>query len=327
MATKAFVKRRAKSPPAVWLLITLLVAEAFYVGIKTGGFDFPIDRLPWGLLVPALTAFCIIHSWLLLGKVRALVLLACATIVSFAFEWVGESTGWPFSPYYYTDVLGWKIGGNVPALIPFAWYMMFYPSYIIANLIGEGGPIPQRTGWVPIIWLSLLSAAVMTAWDLTMDPVMSFNNPGKAAEPGVPDAANVGVPAWVWPEGGAHFGVPFQNYFGWMLTAFVVFTLYRWLETRLPNAPAHGMCSRIMISLPVGVYTMMALINCWLGYPEIAGLRLISPFSMGIPAFFAAYQLFANRTDLPLWPSEPHEGQPPLRPGTGPVEGLAEPAE
>lgn len=310
--------RGGKTPVAVWLLVTLALAELFYVGIKTGGFTLPLDRLPWGLLVPATSAFCIIHSWLMLGKVRAFVLLGCATVVSFGFEWAGEVTGIIFGPYYYTDVLGWKIGGRIPALIPFAWYMMFYPSYVIANLLGEGGPISQKTGWVQIVWLSLLSAAVMTAWDLTMDPVMSFDD--GVRDPGLPASADVGSPAWVWVGGGEHFGVPFQNYFGWMVTAFTVFALYRFLETRLPAAPAHGMCSRVMISLPVGVYTIMALVNTWLGYPEIAGLRLISPFSMGIPAFFAAYQLFANRTDMPLWPNEPHGDHRPPRPGTGLAE-------
>ena len=322
MGAKNPAKPREKTPSAVWLLVTLLIVELFYIGLKTGGLTMPIDRLPWGLLVPAMTAFCIVHSWLLLGKVRAFVLLACATIISFGFEWVGETTGVIFGPYYYTDVLGWKIGGKVPALIPFAWYMMFYPSYIIGNLLGEGGPISKRTGWVQIVWLSLLSAAVMTAWDLTMDPVMSFHD--GAGDAAIADSADVGTPAWVWPEGGEHFGVPFQNYAGWMVTAFVVFVIYRWLETKLPAAPAHGMCSRVMIALPVGAYVIMALVNTWLGYPEIAGLRLISPFSMGIPAFFAAYQLFANRTDLPLWPNQPHDDHGPERPGTGPVDDMAE---
>ena len=135
-AGKEPAKQTSGTPTAVWLLVTLVIAELFFAGIKTGGFDIPIQRLPWGLLVPALTAFCIIHSWLLLGKERAFALLACGALLSFAFEWVGESTGWPFSPYHYTGVLGWKIGGRIPALIPFAWYMMFYPSYVIANLIG-----------------------------------------------------------------------------------------------------------------------------------------------------------------------------------------------
>ncbi len=330
------IKRRIADTPRVALLVmTLFLALLFYIGIRTGGAGFPINRLPWNILVPAAAGFCLIHSWHLLGRSRAIALFLCATIISFAFEWVGDSTGWPFSHYHYTDLLGWKIGGRVPVLIPLAWYMMFYPSYIIANLLAEGGPIPQVGGRVRIIWLSLLSAAVMTAWDLTMDPVMSFNgaDPDKALI-GDP-MADVGTPAWIWdgvtPDTPTHFGVPLQNYFGWMLTAFVVFLAYRWLETKLESAPRHGMCSRLMISLPVGLYTTMAVVDTFLGYPEIEGLRLISPFSMGFPAFFAAFQLFMNRTDLPIWPGEDHDhSHQPERPGTGSVEHISaapEPAE
>lgn len=313
-------KRLSGTPRAALLIATMLTAVVFYVGIKTGGFSIPINRLPWGILVPAATAFCMVHSWLLLGRMRAIALFLCATVISFCFEWIGETTGWPFSPYHYTDVLGWKIGGRIPALIPLAWYMMFYPSYIIANMLGEGGPIPRTGGWVRIIWLSLLSAAVMTAWDLTMDPVMSFRGDDIDKALIAPEA-DVGTPAWVWAEEGPHFGVPLQNYFGWMLTAFSVFLIYRLLETRLDSAPAHGMCSRLMISLPIGLFTLMAVVDTWLGYPEIEGLRLISPFSMGIPAFFAAFQLFMNRTDLPFWPGEAHDhDHHPGRPGTGSAE-------
>ena len=320
MATKAITRVRDNTPPAVWLLITLLIAEAFYIGIKSEGFSIPMDRLPWGLLVPAITAFCIIHSWLLLGKQRAFALLACATIISFLFEWVGETTGVIYGPYEYTEVLGWKLFGSVPVLIPFAWYMMFYPSYIIGNLLAEGGPISKRTGWVPIIWLSLLSAAVMTAWDVTMDPMMSYQGVG---DPSVPDSADIGVPAWIWTNGGEFFGVPYRNSAGWMATSFTVFLVYRWWETKLPAVPWNGMCSRLMVALPIGVYTLMALVNCWLGFPGIEVLKLIVPFSMGIPAFFAAYQLFANRTDLPLWPSRDNPPVPePARPGTGSVDEM-----
>lgn len=316
------VKRRISTTPRVALLvITLFLALLFYVGIRTGGAGFPINRLPWTILVPAAAGFCLIHSWHLLGRNRALALLACGTIIPLIFEWIGETTGWPFSPYHYTELLGWKIGGRVPALIPLAWYMMFYPSYIIANLLAEGGPVPQVGGRVRIVWVSLMSAAVMTAWDLTMDPVMSYRGPDPDRAVIDDPMADVGTPAWIWAENGEHFGVPLQNYFGWMLTAFVVFVLYRWWETKLETAPKHGMCSRLMISLPIGIYVTMAVVDTFLGYPEIEGLRLISPFSMGIPAFFAAFQLFMNRTDLPFWPGEEHDHEhSPERPGTGSIE-------
>ncbi|MBO6944272.1 carotenoid biosynthesis protein [Altererythrobacter sp.] len=312
-------------PGSVWLLSTLLVILVFYVGIRTGGFNMNLERIPWGILVPCAAAFAFGHSYLLLGWQRAVTLFLMATIISFCFEYVGESTGAIFGPYEYTGVLGWKLFDRIPFLIPLAWYMMFYPSYIIANLLGEGGPIPHRTKLVPIVWLSILSAMVMTAWDLTMDPVMSYHPcyPGTLdCFPEALDQAEVGHPAWIWGVDGTHFGVPLENFRGWLITSFVVFFLYRLVEIRLPLVTAPGMNSRFLLSLPVGVYAGMAMVDTWLGYPEIEDVHLISPFVMGIPAFFAAFQLFANRTDLPLWPSKKHSVSERQIEGTGPFKEL-----
>lgn len=309
-------------PGSVWLLSTLLVILIFYVGIRTGGFNMNLERIPWGILVPCAAAFAFGHSYLLLGWQRAVTLFLMATVISFCFEYVGESTGLIFGPYEYTHVLGWKLFERIPFLIPLAWYMMFYPSYLIANLLAEGGPISHRTKLVPIIWLSILSAMVMTAWDLTMDPVMSYNpcDTGKIdCLPSDLDQHEVGHPAWIWGVDGTHFGVPLVNFRGWLITAFTVFFLYRLIETKLPLKTAPGMNSRFLLSLPVGVYAGMAIVDAWLGYPEIEDVHLISPFVMGIPAFFAAFQLFANRTDLPLWPSKSNAPDDGLLQGPGPV--------
>lgn len=301
-------------PASVWLMLLFLVAAIFYVGISTGGYNLPLERLPWTILVPTFASFCFLHSAVMLGWTRALLLIALCVTISFGFEFVGQSTGAIFGPYHYTSLFGFKLFGRVPAIIPFAWYMMFYPSYVITNLLAEGKPVAVRTGIAWIAWMAALSALVMTAWDLTMDPIMSFHT-CPAGEtgclPAVLDETKIGHPAWVWERGGEHFGVPLRNYAGWMLTAFVVFALYRWLETRLPHRPWPGAGSRVIAWLPVGGYGGMAAVDAWLGYPQIRDIHLISPFAMGIPALFASVQIFANRTDLPLWPRhDPHPSEP-----------------
>ena len=67
-----------------------------------------------------------------------------------------------FSLFHYTAVLGPKLG-HVPLLIPLAWFMMIYPSYVIANLLVAGRPIVSRPGLARLVWLSLIGAMVMTA--------------------------------------------------------------------------------------------------------------------------------------------------------------------
>jgi uncharacterized membrane protein len=54
--------------------------------------------------------------------------------------------------YHYTDKLGVKFLDLVPLLIPVAWFMMTYPSYIIAERI-----VPER--WSTWTWRLGVAAA------------------------------------------------------------------------------------------------------------------------------------------------------------------------
>ena len=297
---------RPRLPASVWLMILVAVAIVFYAGIRTDGFALPLDRVPWSVLVPCFALFSFTHSVVMLGWPRAVALLALCLTIAFAAEYVGESTGVIFGPYYYTELLGPKLLGRIPVIIPFAWYMMFYPSYVVTNVLAEGNPVSVDRGTVRIIWMSALGAVVMTAWDLTMDPIMSFHTCSTPALECIErplDQHEIGDPAWVWEQPGPHFGVPLLNYQGWLLTSFVVFLAFRLLERRLPHRPLPGAEARAMAFLPIAAYGSMSFIDAWLGYPEIEDIRLITPFAMGIPFLFATYFLFAKRTDLPLWPT------------------------
>ena len=112
------------------------------------------------------------HAWYSLGARNTLVFFALSAVVSWAFEQAGVETGLIYGPYHYTDRLGPKLG-HVPLLIPIAWFMMIYPSYVISNLIADGQPDGTRGSSGRIAWLAFLGAMVMTAWDVAMDPIMS----------------------------------------------------------------------------------------------------------------------------------------------------------
>ena len=305
-----FQKFFMQVPASVWIVLLALVAWIFYAGISTGGFNIPIERLPWSILVPGFALFSFAHSVVMLGWKRACVLLALCLSLSFTAEFVGQKNGLIFGPYYYTNLLGPKIMGTIPVLIPFAWYMMFYPSYVITNLLAEGKPVGEQDGTAWILWVSALSALVMTAWDLTMDPIMSYHPCSTGSIDCLPVALDerlIGHPAWVWVNGGEHFGVPLLNYRGWMLTAFAVFLAYRLIERRLPHEPWRGGHTKLMAFLPVLAFGAMAFVDTWLGNPKVGDIHLISPFAMGIPFLFAGFVLFARNPDLPLWPN--HDAQ------------------
>jgi putative membrane protein len=159
-------------------------------------------------VVPLVTllsfTFAVLHGSEHFGWKRNLLLLGLTFTVSLFFECIGVATGKVYGPYHYTDLLGPKFLGLVPLIIPAAWFMMTYPSFVIATRL-----IPEQWKGAPrLVGIAAVGALVMTAWDLAMDPLM------------------VAGGNWVWDVKGAYFGVPLQNYWGWWLTTFVTFALF-----------------------------------------------------------------------------------------------------
>jgi uncharacterized membrane protein len=178
--------------------------------------------IPGGLnsLIVILLLFSLWHASVALGVRLTLAFFAITTVTSWIFEEAGVVTGLIFGPYHYTSSLGpWL--GSVPVLIPLAWFMLVYPSYVVANLIVDGWPVGTPGGRGHFVGLALLGALVMTAWDLVVDPVLSGPTVG----------------AWVWERGGPYYGVPIQNYLGWIVTTFTVYLLDRSVERRSMPQP------------------------------------------------------------------------------------------
>jgi putative membrane protein len=224
----------------------------------------------------ALLLFSLLHALHLLGAARTLALFALGAIISWAFEQVGVATGLVYGPYFYTEQLGPKLG-HVPLLIPLAWFMMLYPSYVITSLVTEGRPTSAGGSLPRLAWLSLLSAAVMTGWDLPMDPQM------------------VASGNWVWTEGGEYFGVPLRNFAGWLATTFCVYLAYRLVERRLGPAPARP--ARVTVAaMPVMAYA--AFVPLYAFTAEPAAVRVIALYSMGLPVLFALERLRALRSTV-----------------------------
>jgi uncharacterized membrane protein len=148
--------------------------------------------------------FALLHSADRLGWKHSLLLMGLTFTISLLFECVGVATGWVYGPYHYTDLLGPKFLGLVPLVIPAAWFMMMYPSFIITSRV-----IPRQwQGGARLVGMAAMGAIVMTAWDLVMDPLM------------------VASGHWVWEANGAYFGIPLQNYGGWWVTTFLTFGLF-----------------------------------------------------------------------------------------------------
>jgi len=218
-------------------------------------------------------AFALGHAWLRLGAGHALAFWILSFVVSLTFELLGTSQGWIYGSYQYTDRLGVKVFGLVPILVPLAWFMMMYASYAVANALA---PWAQGiTGW---LWLTLLSALAMTAWDLVNDPIMVTSG------------------HWTWQEKGPYFGIPLSNYVGWLETTVVVFGLYRLLEWVHP--PRGDETPPWFATLPVLAYGVTALTGMAslvrMGQEAVA---LVGLFSMGLCVLVALGNMLLSRQE------------------------------
>jgi uncharacterized membrane protein len=138
---------------------------------------------------------------------RWLLGLVAVALVSFLSEHIGTGYGFPFGGYEYTGLLGFKVGGRVPFLIPLSWFLMALPSWFLARVIL---PTPGRR--LPRL---LLGAYFLTAWDLSLDPAMSSL-----------------TPYWIWENPGPFYGMPWVNLAGWMGTGFVLMAILELLKVQ-----------------------------------------------------------------------------------------------
>lgn len=150
--------------------------------------------------------FAFFHGAMLYGLRGILTFFALCVAIGGLIETFGVLTGFPFGHYYFTDVMGPKIF-VVPIFLGLAYVGMGYLSWTLASVI-LGGLRKPVTG-SRVVTLPLLAALVMVAWDLCMDPIW----------------ATV-VRAWIWQQGGAYFGVPLSNFFGWYLTVYIIYQLF-----------------------------------------------------------------------------------------------------
>lgn len=255
-----------------------------------------LPRIPGGIGIKTLfmMLFSVFHAAYVLGWRHTLLFFGITVAVSWSYEHVGVETGLIYGAYHYTDALGLKLG-HVPIIIPIAWFMMIYPSYIIANLIAGGRQKVMmirgnksnsnnnygnnRTTLLQILGLSFLSAVIMTAWDLVVDPYLS--GPTERV--------------WIWEDGGQYFGVPLHNFGGWLLTTFTIYFLFQLLSERKFQVSPSRPLSTPIILLPLIGYGGMMITNIIPGEPP--ELRIIGPVVMGIPLAIAASRLLKKNAD------------------------------
>jgi putative membrane protein len=193
-------------------------------------------------LLPVLTFLLYLGP---LGWGRSVALLVWGSVIGAGAELMGTTTGFPFGPYLYLDLFGYKIAGHVPLFIPPSWYALGLICYDLAGRM-------RLSGAGRIAAASLC----MVAWDVALDPAMSYAYrfwmyPGSA----LAEAADGALfPALYAP---LFYGMPLMNWVGWFVTSLVIMAGF-WLVLRgVPFGAAQQPPAPALFALhclfPVGV--------------------------------------------------------------------------
>ena len=206
------VKATRSSGALEWVLLGGLYAFTLAAIVGYGLFALHPERLPdsdfarriftlsFGLFARlhiVIAATVLIAVLLRRLRLRWFAAFAAVSTLAFLAEHVGTGYGIPFGGYGYSGLLGAKLGGRVPALIPVSWFLMALPAWILAR---TALPSPAaRLGRIS------LGALWLVAWDLALDPAMSFL-----------------TPYWSWVETGPYYGMPWLNLVGWFGTGLLL---------------------------------------------------------------------------------------------------------
>lgn len=150
--------------------------------------------------------FAFIHAYKRYGLKHFLVFLGIVLIVGNFYENLSIATTFPFGPYHYTDSLGPKFI-YTPLIINIAYFQMIYIVWNLSSAILSYYENTIKGKF--ILAIPVVSMFIMVMWDVAMDPIMSTLSGH-----------------WEWHQGGAFFGVPIQNYYGWYLCVFTMFQLF-----------------------------------------------------------------------------------------------------
>ncbi|CAN5587705.1 carotenoid biosynthesis protein [soil metagenome] len=199
------------------------------------------------LLTPFLMSLpAILGLFRYLGPRRAGLSLLALTAFAYAIETIGVVSGFPYGSFHYGDVLGPRVFGVVPYLLP----VTYLPLVI--------GAVAAAWGTRSRISHIIAAAVLLTLMDGVLDP----------------GAAALGF--WVWLDGGLYYGVPLGNYLGWLLSgalaAGIALAVGRWKEPPLPTMLDSAIIA-VAFWTGVAVFTFLP-VPALLGAGLFAGLIL-----------------------------------------------------
>ena len=277
MTSHAINERRLEAWGLGALLLFTLVATAGYWNFALHPERLPGNPSALRFYAISFNFFAQIHILLsaaalavvVVGRlgIRWLPSLGVVYLLAFLSEFVGTGYGIPFGGYGYTGLLGAKLGGRVPMLIPLSWFLMSLPAWVVARRAFPGS-----------VWRRVsVGALMLVAWDLALDPAMSFL-----------------TPYWIWEDTGPYYGMPWLNLLGWFVTGAVIMTALEWLteRARLDRLPVRWMAAYYLVVLLMPLGMLLAA-----GHFLAVGATVLGVAACGLLARNAFMESVAAQSD------------------------------
>ncbi len=177
----------------------IIILAGLFVFLGYAGARFGFDTAPaWvglgavvSIALPSLFAFMSAA-----GFKRGSIILGALAGYALVFEAAGVASGVPYGTFeYVSDGLGFKLFDLVPWTVPFGWIPLLLAScWMVSRILPDIPPFEHRGFHVVCV------ALVLVMMDLVLDPGAVFAG------------------YWFFRDGGTYFGVPWMNFFGWMLS-------------------------------------------------------------------------------------------------------------
>jgi uncharacterized membrane protein len=175
-----------------------------------GTLGFALNIHPdFALLTPVNLIFSLIAALYFHRTPNTAFWLACLSIciLGYMIEVAGVNTGLIFGAYKYGRVLGFKLW-DTPLSVGVNWVLLVYTSSVCTNYI-----VKNTT---PRYIKSLIAASAMVVLDILIEPVA------------------IATDMWRWDD----VAVPFQNYVGWFVSAFLLHLIMCYFTKDIKNKVA-----------------------------------------------------------------------------------------
>ncbi len=159
--------------------LALVIAAYFPVKLSISPQMAPISGI--FIILMSLPCYAALIRWQ--GLKKSLTLIFLLSIYAIAIETTAIITGFPYSHFQYTALIGFKIFGYTPYTVPFAYVPLFLGCFYIASL-------NMIEKWKII----LLTTFLVLVTDTVLDP------------------SAVALKFWVYASQGIFYGVPLMNF-------------------------------------------------------------------------------------------------------------------